>query len=725
MMSFPQSIQVDSNDCGPTCLHIICKYHNKKISKSLLHELCGTSKSGTNFQGLSNAAEELGFKSTGVKCDFYTFRNETPLPCIVNWHQSHFVVVYKISKNFVFVSDPAIGLMKYRLSEFLQGWASDKKAIEGYSLILEPTKDFYNLNFHTGENGPNLIRHLISFRNSFWHLVLGLLSLSIIQFIFPFLTQVIVDIGINQQNLDFIYLILAAQIFLFLGKTSIEFIRGWTLLQLSTQISVTIMSDFLAKLMKLPISFFDTRVVGDLLQRVSDHYRIERILTNSSLDLLFSIVSLLVFVVVLAWYSLAIFFIFIAGSIFYLVWLLIFLKKRRELDYKSFYQHGQEQGNIIEILTAMQDIKLHNAENIKKNEWEQVQVKQFELSKKSLILEQVQAGGSTFLNELKNISITAYSAILVVNQELTLGMMLAISYIVGQLNSPILRMINFIRDWQDAKIAFERFGEIYGIKNEDGFLKTKNQIYQLDGSIRLFNIFYKYPGNSNYTLKNISCEIPQNKVTAIVGPSGSGKSTLLKLLLKFYKANNGKITVSENDLSQISHKHWRSVCGVVMQEGYIFSGSISSNVAISQDNLDNEKIWKALKVAQIDDFVKSLSNGIHTKVGAGGVNLSTGEKQRILIARAVYKDPKFLFFDEATSSLDSRNEMEIVKNLANFYENRTCVIIAHRLSTIKKADNILVLSNGTIVEQGSHSTLMKKSGFYANLIRNQLELAND
>ena len=543
-----------------------------------------------------------------------------------------------------------------------------------------------------------------------------------LQLIVPFLTQSVVDVGIKNQDVNFVYLILFAQIALFIGRTAIEVIRSWILLHLSTRINISLISDFFIKLMNLPIAFFDSKMTGDIMQRINDHQRIENILTTSSLNVLFSTMNFLVFSFVLAYYSLQIFAIFITGSFLYFLWILFFLKRRRELDYKRFSQISNEQSKVIEIINGMQEIKLHNAEKQKRWNWEHVQARLFNISIKSLALEQYQSVGSNFLNEIKNIIITIISAKFVIEGEITLGMMLAISYIVGQLNSPIQQFINFIRQLQDAKISLERLGEIHNKKDEDEETVSNIKKIELDSDIKVSNIDFRYLGNQDLVIKNLSITIPTNKITAIVGTSGSGKTTLMKLFLKFYKPVKGEIFIGNNNLEEIPNKLWRKHCGVVMQEGYIFNDTIAGNIAIGHQEIDFNRLEEAVEIANIKSFIESLPLGYNTKIGMEGTGLSTGQKQRLFIARAIYKNPDFLFFDEATSALDSNNEKVIMENLNTFFKNKTVVIIAHRLSTVKNADQIIVLEQGKIIEQGTHKELISIKGNYFNLVKNQLEL---
>jgi len=594
-------------------------------------------------------------------------------------------------------------------------------------LLLETTPKFFENQFDKEETALGfafLGKYVFKYKSFLWQLVVGLIAASLLQLIFPFLTQSIVDVGIKNQDIHFIYLILFAQLALFVGRTAIEVIRSWILLHLSTRINISLISDFFIKLMNLPIAFFDTLMTGDILQRINDHKRIERILTTSSLNVLFSMVNLVVFGVVLAYYSLAIFGIFLTGSVLYFLWVIIFLKKRRDLDYKRFSQVSQEQSKVIELINGMQEIKLHNAEKQKRWSWEYLQARLFKLSIEGLALEQYQSVGSGFINELKNILITVLSAKLVIDGHLTLGMMLAISYIVGQLNAPITQLINFIRELQDAKISLERLSEIHSKEDEEQLDEEKITEIPKDQDFVLSNLSFRYIGSPQLVLENLDLHIPANKITAIVGVSGSGKTTLMKLLLKFYAPITGEIKIGNYDLKHVSQKAWRAQCGVFMQEGYIFSDTIANNIAVGVDYVDKKKLAHAVDVANIQEFIEMLPLSYNTKIGMEGVGLSTGQKQRLLIARAVYKNPNFLFFDEATSALDANNEKVIMEKLDTFFENKTVLVVAHRLSTVKNAHQIVVLDKGKIVEVGNHKALIKQKGSYYNLVKNQLELGS-
>lgn len=730
MKKFPFYKQPDTKDCGPTCLRIVSKYYGKSISLQQIRALSETTREGSSLLGLSDAAENLGFRSLGVQIDFNTLVEEVPLPCIVHWNKNHFVVVYKTDKNNkVYISDPSYGLITYNREEFIKSWIgenADENTEEGIALILETTPSFFQTEFDNEESKASfsfLSKYLLKYKSLVIQLAVGLLAGSLLSLVFPFLTQSIVDVGIQNQDINFIYLVLLAQIMLFLGRMGIEVIRSWILLHLSARINISIISDFFIKLMKLPISFFDTRMTGDIMQRINDHHRIEQLLTSSSLNTLFSMVNLIIFSIVLLLYDYRLFIVYLVGAGLYIGWISFFLKKRKELDYKRFSQVSQEQSKVIELINGMQEIKMHNAEKQKRWDWEFLQVKLFKIRIKSLSLEQWQSVGGNFINQIKDILVSFLSAKLVLSGNLTLGMMLSVQYIIGQLNSPLLQLIDFIKQTQDAKISLERLGEIHDKEDEE----DKNEQYATEiphKDIEITNMSFRYIGSDVPVFENLNLSIPYRQTTAIVGASGSGKTTLLKLLMKFYDPDQGDIKIGNTNLKNISPRFWRDHCGVVMQEGYVFNDTIANNIGVGEDHIDKQKLRRAVEIANIREFIESLPLSYNTKIGNEGVGVSGGQKQRLFIARAVYKSPEYILFDEATSALDANNEKVIMENLEQFFKGKTAVVIAHRLSTVKHADKIIVLDKGKVVEEGSHADLVDLRGEYYRLVKNQLELGN-
>ncbi len=726
-MPFPFFRQPDAMDCGPSCLKMIARHYGKSINIESLRRGCYITREGVSFLGLSEAAESIGFRTIGVRIPFEKLAKDVPLPAIVHWKQNHFVVVHKIKGNTVSVADPAVGLVKYSKDQFIQQWAGSTIDGEraGLVLILEPSPAFYDME-HEGDRKRGfrfLFRHFRLYRKYVVQLILGLFLASLIQLILPFLTQSVIDIGINNNDIGFIYLVLFAQLALVTGRMSVEFIRGWLLLHIGARVNVSIISGFLYKLMSLPLSYFDSRLTGDILQRIDDNRRIESFLTSASLNVLFSIFNFLVFGLVLAIYSLKILALFLAGSLLYVVWISLFMKRRSTLDHIRFKKRSASNSALINIVNGMQEIKLTRSENSMRWEWENIQAELFRVRVKGLGIVQYQSAGATFINEITNILITITAAILVIGGEMTLGMMLAVQFIIGQLNVPLSQISSFLRATQDAGISLERLSEVHEMDNEEESPGGKLQRLPATRRIYLNNVSFQYEGpRSPYALRNIDLVIEENMVTAIVGTSGSGKTTLLKLLMGFYEPVAGEIIVGNNRLSDISLKVWRDYTGAVMQNGFIFPATIANNIAPGFNTVDEERMVKACEVANIRDFIESLPNRYNTRIGSGGHGLSEGQKQRILIARVVYKSPDIIIFDEATNSLDAGNEKRITDNLSHFFRGRTVVVVAHRLSTVRNADKIVVLDNGVITETGNHQTLVAKRGAYYKLIKNQLEL---
>ena len=731
MAKFPFYRQLDQMDCGPTCLRMIAKYYGKTYSLQTLREKSFITREGVSLLGISEAAEAIGLRTLAAKVPYQKMIEEAPMPLIAHWRQRHFVVVYGMKGKKLQIADPAHGLLSYTKEEFLDGWISSQDQGEetGVVMLLEPTPEFYEEEDEKGKTSRSSFKYLFSYLTPYKRyliqLFLGMFVGSLLQFLFPFLTQSIVDIGIQNQNIGFINLILIGQLMLFISQTSIEFLRLWLLLNIGMRMHISIISDFLIKLMKLPISFFETKMTGDLLQRIQDHNRIRSFLTGSSINIVFATLNLIIFGAVLAYYSLDIFLVFLIGSLLYVGYILIFLKRRRTLDYKLFDTISHNQNHLIQLISGIQEIKLHNSERQKRWVWERIQAKLYKVNIDVLVVDQYQKAGSGFINQLTNIFITFLAAKAVIDGEITLGMMLAVQYIIGQLNGPITQITDFAHQTQDAKIAMERLGEIHMKDNEEEDEGNTLTMLPSDRSLNVKGIDFHYEGpHSEKVLNNVELTVPHGKVTAIVGASGSGKTTLIKLLLKFYNPSSGEIRLGDTPLASINNRYWREKCGAVLQDGYIFSDTIANNIAVSDEYVDKEKLLYAVKMANVQEFIESLPLGYNTKIGDDGHGLSQGQKQRILIARAVYKNPEFMFFDEATNALDANNEKVIIENLNKFFEGRTVVVVAHRLSTVKNADQIIVLNKGEIVERGTHEELTATRGAYYELVKNQLELGN-
>ncbi len=728
MASFPFFKQLDANDCGPSSLRMIAKFYGRSLSLSKLRANSYISKDGVSLLGISEAAEGAGFRTEGLRVTFDQLKKDVVLPCIVHWKQNHFIVVYKITRKKVYVADPAFGLITYSYEEFLKSWGSTKIDDEVYGICLQlaPMPEFYQQQDEKQDKAKFglVFSYLREFRPLIVQLLLGIVLATFLQLVMPFLFRVIVDKGIIIPNLSLIKTIFIAQIVLVASRFLIGFFRNWILLHIGSKINIYLVSDFLIKLMKLPISFFDSKTTGDFIQRISDHKRIENFLSNTLLDLFYSFLTIIVLSGVLFLFNSQLFFVFIAGVILYFLWTLFFMRKRRELDNKKFAQLSDNQNSLIQLIHGMQDIKLNNCEKQKRWEWENIQARIFRINVQSLTIQERQHAGALFFNEFKDIIVLFLAAKMVLQEQtLTLGGMLAISYILGQLSGPLNSVINFMHSTQDAKISLERMAEIHNMEDEVEAEKLYVDKITTKQDIVIKDLSFQYEGpHSPYVLRDISVTIPSNKVTAIVGTSGSGKTTLVKLLLSFYQPVDGEILVGNQSLSNINPNVWRGKSGVVMQDGFIFSDTVAKNIALSAEEIDVERLYQASKLANVDEVIRKLPLGINTRIGSSGLGLSQGQKQRILIARAIYKNPDLLFLDEATNALDAQNERSILENMDSFFKNRTAIVVAHRLSTVKNADQILVLDEGRLVEQGTHKELIGLKGKYFTLVQNQLEL---
>lgn len=735
MRKFPLYRQHDSMQCGVTCLRMICAYWGKEYPAEYLDRLCGASREGVSLLGISETAAELGLKSVCARLTTGQLA-EVELPAILHWNQNHFVVLYRISrkrggKTVYHVADPGKGLRQYDGPSFEAGWIETRSRGEdkGIAMLAQPTPAFFSKRV-PGKTARRsftfLLGYLKRYRYYFGQVFLGLAVGSLLQLLFPFLTQAIVDLGIDHEDLGLIWLILLGQLALVTSQTALDFIQRWILLHVSMRVNISLVSDFFIKLLRLPMGFFDTRLMGDLMQRMGDHKRVEQYLTNEALTVLFSLLTFLVFGGVLLVYDPLIFAVFVAGSLLYGLWIAFFLGKRKRIDYELFEKEAENNNKTYRFITTMQEIKLQDCEQRRRWEWEDVQAGLFRVQAKSLKLRQAQEAGGILITQVKNILVTVLAATAVINGQMTLGMMLAVQYIIGQLNRPVEQLMRFIYASQDVKISLDRINEIHGqMEEEDGSESLKAYPDGEPGDLSLRRADFSYdPHAPRKTIDGVSLTIPRGKVTAIVGTSGSGKTTLVKLLLGFYPLLSGEIRVGRTPLGQLNKKWWRRQCGVVMQDGVIFSESIARNIAVDDGPIDTAWLARAVEIANIKEFIQSLPLRYDTVIGPDGIGLSQGQKQRVLIARAVYKDPDYIFLDEATNALDANNEQAIVRNLDTFYKGKTVVIVAHRLSTVRHADQIIVIERGKIIETGDHQSLIDRRGAYYRLVSNQLELGN-
>lgn len=716
-------------DCGPACLKMVADHYGRSLSLQRLRELCHIGNTGVSFAGIADAAEKAGLRSLAVRICYDSVPDrpglvDFPLPCIAHWSQNHFVVIYRIRKNVVYIADPGHGKIRLDKAAFLKGWISDGD--KGIVLGLEPLPEW---SFDDGTESAahekgwrKVLSYLGSHRRLLIQYGIGLLAGIGFQAALPFLSQALIDEGIQRQNIHLVWVILIAQLVLFLSQVSVQFVQGWIMLHIGRRINVAMVSDFLMKLMRLPLGYFDSKNIGDLVQRIQDNSRVEGFLTGNVLTIFFSLSTFVVFAAILLLFRPVIFIVFAGFSVLYFLWITLFMKRRKELDYLNFRQASDNQHTLFELINGMQEIKLQGSERKRRWKWIDIQAVLFRIQGRSLALKQYQDFGALFFNRLKDIIITFIAAMAVIRGDITLGTLVSIQYIVGQLNAPFDQFIAFIRSAQDARISLDRMGEILEVNPEDPVDMKTVQALPEQADITFDKVSFRYNALSDHVLKDVSIGIPAGKVTAIVGASGSGKTTLLKLLLGFYPVTQGLISIGHIPLQALDKRYWRSKCGTVMQEGYIFSDTIAHNIGESDETVSFEKLDRSLRVANISDFVYGLPNSYNTMTGAKGIGVSQGQRQRLLIARAVYKDPDFLFFDEATNSLDATNEKIIMQNLQQFYRNKTVVVVAHRLSTVKHADNIIVLDQGRVIEQGRHHELVSRRGKYYELVRDQLDL---
>lgn len=727
LKAFPHYQQLDQMDCGATCLRIVFKYYGQVVSINRIRKLCQTTQHGVNLLGISEAAEKLGFRTYGVRLTLEQLR-EAELPCILHWNQNHFVVLYKIRKGKYYVSDPGGGLLAYDEKQFLQNWYSTKELHNGLSLLLSPGPDFHQINEEDGQSALSwgkVLRYFYKYKVLFLQLILGMLLGTVLQLVTPFLTQSIVDIGINTKNINFINLILIAQLMLFVGQTAVSFIRSWIVLHITTRVNIAILTDLLIKLMRLPMSFFDLKTHGDIMQRMSDQQRVESFVTGESLNTLFSLVNMIVFGALLIVYHKLIFLVFFGATLLYTGWILLFMRYRRELDQRRFKIGSENQTYMVEMIQSVRDIKLNNAQKQKRWGWEALQARLFRFKVSSLALSQYQSIGSMAINQVKGIVIAYIAAKAVISGELTLGGMMAVQYIVGMVASPVESLLGFMQSYQDAKISMERLNEIYEAEEEEDPNKDYLRKLPDDKTITIKNLTFRYLGAGNEAIfSNLNLSFPHGKTTAIVGASGSGKTTILKLLLRYYKQEEGDILIGNKRLDQIDYGLWRDSCGSVMQDNHVYADTIGGNITVREEHADPDRLDQAIETANLNEFISEQPFGIDTKIGTAGKGISQGQRQRLMIARAIYKRPEYLFLDEATNALDANNEKAITDNLNKFFENRTVIVVAHRLSTVKNADNIVVLEKGQVIEQGTHVELTAARGKYYELVKNQLELGN-
>ena len=723
---FPVEYQMDSQDCGPASLKIIAKHFGKFYSLQFMRDRCGITKEGVSLLDLSTGAESIGLRTLAIKCTTNDVVNSIPFPAILFWKNSHFVVVYHSDKKHIWVSDPAKGRIKYSHEEFKQGWYQ-KGEKRGVLLAVEPTAEFKDSKAEREQKKnsfSSILKYFFPYKHNFGLIFIIMLVVTALQGMLPFISKAVIDVGIKTSDVKFIHMVLIGNISILLSIMIFNVLRDWILLHITARVNIALISDYLIKLMKLPVTFFENKLMGDILQRAQDHERIRSFIMNNSLALIFSTFTFVIFAIILLIYNAVIFYIFLAGSILYVCWVLLFLSIRKKLDWEYFELLSRNQSYWVETVSAIQDIKVYNYEKYRRWKWEEIQARLYHVNKRVLAITNAQNLGAQFIESIKNMGIVFFCAMAVIKGDITFGVMISTQFIIGMLNGPLVQFINFVVGAQYAKISFLRINEIRQLEDEEELLSIGNtSILPEKKTISLENVHFQYTQNSPLVLRNIYLQIPEDKITAIVGGSGSGKSTLLKLLVRLYKPSYGEIKMDTMNVNAINLRQWRNLCGVVMQDGKMFSDTILNNIVLDADRIDYDWLREVCRIAQIEDEINAMPKGFETIVGETGRGLSGGQKQRLLIARALYKNPKFLFLDEATNALDSINERKIVDALNNAFQQRTVVVIAHRLSTIRNADQIVVLDKGFIVEAGNHKTLMEKKGHYFELVSSQMQIS--
>ena len=725
---FPVEYQLDSLDCGPASLKMIAKYFGKYYSLQSLRDRCGITKEGVSLLDLSTGAESIGLHTLALRCTIEELHDKIPLPAIIHWQGNHFVVVYNIDRKHIWVSDPMKGRIKYTLADFRDGWYV-KGEKQGVLLAVEPTADFSTSKLEREQQRNSMIsllHYFTPYKGNFMLIFFIMLVVTLLQAILPFISKAVIDVGIGTSDIKFINMVLIGNIMILVSVMVFNVMRDWILMHITARVNIALISDYLIKLMKLPVTFFENKLLGDILQRAQDHERIRSFIMNNSLSLIFSAFTFVVFSIILLLYNWVIFAIFAFGSIFYVTWVLLFLKVRKKLDWQYFELISRNQSYWVETVSAIQDIKIYNYERSRRWKWERIQAGLYQVNKRVLTINNMQDLGAHFIDNVKNMMIVFFCATAIIHGEITYGIMISTQFIIGMLNGPLIELIRFVVSAQYAKISFLRMNEIRQLDDEDELLSIgKSTILPENKDIILENVMFQYTPNAPLVLKNVFLKIPEKKVTAIVGGSGSGKSTLLKLLVRLYKPSYGEIKLGGINIMAINLKQWRNICGVVMQDGKIFSDSVVNNIVLDDEKVDRKRLMECCRMAQIIDEINSMPKGFDTLIGERGRGLSGGQKQRLLIARALYRNPEYLFLDEATNALDTINERKIADALDSVFTNRTVVIIAHRLSTIRNADQIVVMDDGIIVEVGNHKSLMERKGLYYKLVNSQSEKLED